>query len=69
VIGLYAADTCVWKPPGGLSEDFLYVADIELIHNSQKMFYKGKTYNLLSFHVYKCLSCNVHLSLNDYHFC
>ena len=25
------ADTCVWKPPGGLSEDFLNVAGIEFI--------------------------------------
>jgi hypothetical protein len=31
VTGICGADTCVWKPRGGLSEDFLYIADIEFI--------------------------------------
>ena len=31
VTGTCGADTCVWKPPGGLSEDFLNVANIEFI--------------------------------------
>jgi hypothetical protein len=69
VTGTGEADTCVRKPPGGFSEDFLYVADIELIYNShQKYFTKERfiTYYHLTYkngyHV------NVHLSLNDYHF-
>ena len=36
------ADTCVWKPSGGLSEDFLNVADIEFIQNFHKMFMERK---------------------------
>jgi hypothetical protein len=43
VAGVLEADIYVWKPPGGLSEDFLYVADIELIYNShQKCFTKER---------------------------
>jgi hypothetical protein len=45
------------KPPSGLSEDFLYVADIELFTVSTKIFYKGKTYNLLLFHACESSSC------------
>jgi hypothetical protein len=43
VTGVLEDDICVWKPPGGLSEDFLYVTNVELIYNShKKIFYKGK---------------------------
>jgi hypothetical protein len=68
VAGTRGADTCAWKPPGGLSEDFLYVADIELFKTSNQIVYKGKTYNMLSIHVYKCssrncLTCNEMISI------
>jgi hypothetical protein len=36
VTGTCGADTYVWKPPDGFSEDFLYIVDIELIYNSHK---------------------------------
>jgi hypothetical protein len=43
----------VWNPPGGLSEEFLYIADIELIYNPhQNHVLERKAYNLLHPHVY-----------------
>jgi hypothetical protein len=48
--------TLVWKPPGGLREDFLYIADIELNHNShQKCFTKERLitcYHFMYINVY-----------------
>jgi hypothetical protein len=55
VIETRGADTYVCKSPGGLREDFLTLQTLFKV--STKMLYKEKTYNLLSFHVYKCLSC------------
>jgi hypothetical protein len=56
VTGVLEGDIYMWKPPSGLSEDFLYVADIELIYNShQKCFTKERftTY-------YQFMYINVH---------
>jgi hypothetical protein len=39
VTGVLKDDICVWKPPGGLSEDFLYVANVELIYNSHQKYF------------------------------
>jgi hypothetical protein len=47
---MIGVNICVWKPSGGLNEDFLYVVDLEFFITFTKMFYKGKTYNLLPFH-------------------
>jgi hypothetical protein len=70
VIGTCGADTYLWEPPSGFSEDFLYVADIELFKVPTKMFHKGKTYNLLLLHLYKSSFMLIfNLSLNDFYFC
>jgi hypothetical protein len=67
VTGIGEADTCVWKPPSGLNEDFLYVADIELIFNPhQKYFLKERLITCYPFMYINVHHVNVHLSLNDY---
>jgi hypothetical protein len=50
------------NPPGGFSEDFFYVADIELIYKlHQNNVLERKTYNLLHPHVYNYnFMLNVH---------
>jgi len=69
VTGTGEADTCVWKPPGGLSDDFLYVADIELIYNShQKCFTKKRLIPCYHFMYINVYHVNVNLPLNGYHF-
>jgi hypothetical protein len=69
VTGTGGADTCGWKPPGGLSEDFLYVADIDLIYNShQKYFIKKRLITCYHFMYIKVYHVNVNSSLNDYNF-
>jgi hypothetical protein len=53
----------------GSTRNFLYVADIELFKVPTKMFHKGKTYNLLLFHLYKSsFLLMFNLSLNDFYF-
>jgi hypothetical protein len=54
VTGTFGADTCVWKPPDRLSEDFLYVADLELFKVSTKIIYKGKLITCYYFMYIKC---------------
>jgi hypothetical protein len=69
VTGFYEADACVWKPPSGLSEDFLYVADMKLIYNShQKYFTKEKLITCYHFMYINVHDVNVNLSFNNYHF-
>jgi hypothetical protein len=49
-------DIYVWKPPGGLSEDFLYVADVELIYNSHQKCFSRERFTTC----YHFLYINVH---------
>ena len=38
------ADSCVWIPPSGLREDFLYAAIIVFIYNSHQMFFINESF-------------------------
>jgi hypothetical protein len=57
----------MWKPPGELSEDFLYVTDIELIYCShQKCFTKERLTTCYHFMYINVYHVTVYLSLNDF---
>jgi hypothetical protein len=55
VTGTGGTDTCVWKRPDGFSEDFFYVADLELFKVSTKIIYKGK---LIRCHYFMYINCS-----------
>jgi hypothetical protein len=68
VIGVFWADTCVWKPLVGLAKISFTCGHRVYLKLPPKTFYEGKTYNMLSFMHINFHHINVNFSINYFYF-